>query len=484
MVEVSFDIMKATRRRYQASVSGEKPMQLNNIEDAFDPKIQKGHADTKNTGLKWGHIWTAVYTALTGFFGFVGFNTQSTALRAFSFLGGLFTAGSAIFAGITTFTGKHPDVEEMETVLDKDRVVYSTKESAGKKAIKNSFKDYAMSNYLHNMLKEKIVDPIKAGKAEGTFLNLCGIKGVGKTYLSTCLAGEIANETGKEVEVWEINTDRLGSTTGDELSALKGLPFLGNIAGETRAQKLRRVIAHACLEVQLSKGSDGKPTKHIVLALDEIAKWLGAPEWGSSKSYNNADPAERSKICEELQKMIDKLKSEMGEGITLIFMSNASKKTIADTIQDRMTTHLFVNPDTEIRRDYYAKVLNSRLKEKNAPELSTEQLDEIAQIGKKSILDRAQGSYAYRQDKIEGYSDCDPAMDDKDTFLSNYNHLSFRDIEEIVKTVVSNASSSSTAKGLEDQLILRLTKAVDKNLADAKWKNEIAQQFNFELSEW
>lgn len=476
-VEVKFDLIKTVRRQCQANLDGTPPAELNKIEDAFDSNIQKAHTTSK-TNAKWGWVYMGIVGACSAAFGLIGIYTESTAMKIYGIFSALMGMALTGLLGYATFSGKHPDIEDMEHILSKERVLYSTNSKSGERSVNVNLGNYAISKALEKMLKEKIITPIKSGKKEGTFLNLCGIKGVGKTYLSQCIAGEIAKETGKDVEVWELNTEKLGSSFGDEIS---GIPFLGT--GATRAQKLQKFISYACLAVQQSKDSGGKPKKHIIIALDEIAKWLGAPEWGGAKHYNKSDASERSKICEELQKIMDKLKGEMGEGITLAFMSNASLETIADTIQDRIKMNgvnkMFVNPDEEVRKDYYQKVLNPLLKEKFKHALSLEQIEHLATIGHQSILTEVTQNHRIAYKAMKGYEQMN-----RDEFLTNYNHLSIRTIESVIKTVIDNFSGTTNFDDIYIELQKRLQNELRESISQSNWKGEIAQKDNFEMSNY
>jgi energy-coupling factor transporter ATP-binding protein EcfA2 len=463
-VETSFNFAKSLRSYYKTPLSGRAPTPLNKIEDAFNAEANK---KTIADHVTWGHLGllSNVIFGVGGGYGFKYF--EGSFLKFASALIGVTSALSAIGNLAVTLTGKHPVIEEMNALMTKNIGKHATSDVDSQRLIKVNMADYAAPEEI----QERVKDAISLIDQRGTFINVCGIKGVGKSFLSRCFAGEVHKETGRKVHLWNLNIEELGSNVSDELSSI---PFLKNFAGEKRTAKLERVIAYACEQVQKSM-KDGKPTEHVVIALDEIGGWLGPLEWSSGKGFNSADPRSRSEISNELNKIIDKLFSEKGIGVTLVLMSNASIKQMSDPIKDRTNPHQFINPDEKLRADYYEKVLNGKLKEKGFTTLTKEQISELAAIGTHSILDQVKRSHS-------AYEKIDGTEFQKQELLENYNHLSFRSLDEnIVNPVLAQSKSTNEAF---PELVRRIQKEFDASLAESRWKNEIAQQYNFDNHYW
>ena len=467
------------RAKYQSRIDGRDPLPVTTIEAAMDPEIRKRNSAG---GLKWGYVSILLNTAFGGGFAWIGSRVESGFWKFVSYS---ITASNVVglgLAAIFTHIGKHPIAEQIEESKKKNSTIYSTEDTNPSSKITTTMSDYAyddnlndtnsFGSYLESQLFKKLDDG-------PTFLNLCGAKGTGKSFLTKCLAGEIKKRSNgriKEVKVVEINAESLGTSGSDEFnSVFKDIPIpipgLKNLAKKTRIELLEARISEHIADVQNSIGSDGKPTKHIIISLDEIRAWLGPEEWKDHLStYNPAEPSQRSAICNSFLKLIEKLIDQKVKGITIMLKSNASKGQMDAALADRTNPKYMDNPSQSLREIYFRKVFQKIHEKAPGIKLEDDDYQKLAAIGTKSILNDCK-RFTTPYEKIGSAND---------HFLENYNHITFRQIVwNVVDDVLKDVTSSTTKPAFMQKLTAGLQREFKGALSEATWKSELAKKFNF-----
>lgn len=456
---------------------GNPPVEYRKIEDAISAQPT---SNSILSAINFGHIAGGLLTLLGLGSGYVALNGESGFQKArfgFSSIFNLVLGTVALGVGIF---GKDPALEEMKKLFSNhvSKLTSDSKDPARK--INVNFDDYVQS--------QRHMDEFEALFSEidnkGTTINLMGEVGTGKTFGVSCLAGEIGRRTGKVVEHWEVDKEATGSALGDALSKI---PFIGNMVGETRIQRLERVVANAIAEVKKSTGPDGIPKKHIIISVDEVYNWLGKPEnsW-DAYGFNPDDPSKRSEISNALGVIYNKLLTENGKGVTVALMSNAINQDVSKHLKDRFIVNQeYRNPDPELREEYYFKVVNKKLKEKGIKfQLTRTDCKNLATVAGTSnlLLDVfASKKISYRDDVKDKTVEGEVPYDYKrggitEDEMRNYHLINFRNIYLGIVTPLLNKYVAS--KGSKEDFILDFrTKLLElhksKLIMEKTWKTDL-----------
>lgn len=464
---------------------GNPPIEYRKVEDALVSNPNKGGA---LSSVNIGHIAGSLFTLLGLGSGYIALNGESAFQKArFGFSSIFNLVVGSVLLGIG-FLGKDPALEDMKKLFSQQVVKRSTDAKEEALKINVNFDDYVQSNQ-HMGEYEALFSELDH---KGTTINLMGEVGTGKTFGATCLAGEIAKRTGKPVEHWEVDKEATGSDFGDQLSKV---PLVGGIVGETRVQKLERIVANALVEVKKHIGSDGTPQKYIVISVDEVANWLGKPEnkW-DAYDFNPDDPSKRSEISNALGVLYNKILNENGKGIVLALMSNAINKDVSKHLKDRFIVNQeFRNPDEELRAKYYFKIVNKTLRENGINfQLDQNECNEIAKIGTSNLLldifGREETVYADQGEsvwpraksgtqRVEGYVPHEYQAGGVETEMKSYNLFNFRNVKLQVLTPLINqfrANQSLTKQNFIDEMKLKLQDIVkSKLLTERTWQSDL-----------
>lgn len=461
---------------------GNPPIEYRKVEDAIVSNPNKGGA---LSSINIGHIAGSLLTLLGLGSGYVAMNGDSGFQKARYGFSSIFNlALGAVFLGIG-FLGKDPALEDMKKLFSEQVVKKSTDAKEDGLKIDINFDDYVQSNQ-HMGEYESLFSELNH---KGTTINLMGEVGTGKTFGVACLAGEIARRTGKPVEHWEVDKEATGSDFGDQLSKV---PLFGGIVvGETRVQKLERIVANALVEVKKHIGPDGTPQKYIVISVDEVANWLGKPEnkldaW----DFNADDPSKRSEISNALGVLYNKILNENGKGIVLALMSNAINKDVSKHLKDRFIVNQeFRNPDEELRAKYYFKIVNKTLKDNGITfQLDQNECNEIAKIGTSNLLldvfgkEEAVYDDGYSRAKtstqrVEGYVPHEYQSGGVETEMKSYNLFNFRNVKLQVLTPLINqfkANQNLTKEEFISEMKSKLQDIVKSKLVTERtWQSDL-----------
>ncbi len=449
---------------------GNPPVEYRKIEDAI--ALKKNDGNGAFGWINFGHILGTLFTALgvgTLFAGLYG-DTSFQKIRFTT--SGIVSSAVGLIALATGIFGKDPSVDEMKKLFDTQVTKKSTSSNDPALKLTATFDDY-VQNKQHLDEFEIIFSQIDE---RGTTVNLMGEVGTGKTYGIDCLCGELAKKKGKVVEHWEVSKDATGSSFGDALSKI---PLVGGMVGETRAQRLERIVSNAIAEVRKSYDASGNPTKYIVISVDEVADWLGIPEdkW-ERYGFNADDPMKRSEISNALGVIYNKLRAEQAKGVVVATMSNAINKDVSKHLKDRFDVNQeYRCPEASLRKDYYLKVLNKLISEKGLNfQLSELECVELANVGDSNLLLDIFGTKDYNDETRikEGdvpyeYRDGGISINE----MQNYHLINFRNIrKQCVEPLLTQFASNNLGKG---EFIKQLTEKLN-NITQTKLRTEKSWQ--------
>ncbi len=468
----------ALQSMLKARPFGNPPVEYRKIEDALSAQ------PTGNSifgGINFGHIIGGLFTLMGLGTSYLAYNAETGFQKARFIYGSAFNLVVGTVSLAIGIFSKDPALEEMKKLFSSQVNKLSSDSKDPSKKINVNFDDYVQSN--------KHIDEFEALFSEidnkGTTINLMGEVGTGKTFGVSCLAGEIARRTGKVVEHWEVDKEATGSALGDALSKL---PFIGNMVGETRIQRLERVIANAMAEVKKSIGPDSIPKKHIIVSVDEVYDWLGKPtdSW-DARDFNPDDPSKRSEISNALGVIYNKLLTQNGKGVTIALMSNAINHDVSKHLKDRFIVNQeYRNPDPKLREEYYFKIVNKKLKEKGIKfQLSRSECKDLATVAGTSnllfdIFGKRKVSFGDDSEEIKRVEDEVPYEYQRggitEDEMRNYHLINFRNIYHQIVTPLLNEYAAS--KGSKEDFILDFrTKLLElhksKLTVEKTWKSDL-----------
>lgn len=317
---------------------------------------------------------------------------------------------------------------------------------------------------------------IRAQKA-GIIFNFYGVTGCGKTMTAEAIADGVLNQPwykGKSVQIWDASSNLMDKTIVDEIGRNGFVEFLEDLIGirlfgESIAERLERTIAHA-------KRHYLETGEYVVIVLNEAHDLLGMSK--RNGVYNPSDPHSISRVASNIQKLVDKFRTELGSGVCVALTSNSSIDQIGTALGRRFDTNTrFGRLGKNSRKLLIQKVLNRELNKPDSEQLNKNIIRDKVQlkldpndyevlssnIGTPNLFERSYGSKQARVEK-----DLMPHIEK----LSHYDILTGDDVDRAVVDAVLNYKSGGKEE-LKKLIATFLTYKESKEIQDEKWKGEI-----------
>ncbi len=317
---------------------------------------------------------------------------------------------------------------------------------------------------------------LRAQKA-GIIFNFYGVTGCGKTMTAEAIADGILSQSwykGKSVQIWDASSNLMDKTIVDEIGRNGFVEFLEDMIGiklfgESIAERLERTIAHA-------KRHYLETGEFVVIVLNEAHALLGMSK--KSGAYNPSDPHSISRVATNIQKLVDKFRTELGSGVCVAQTSNSSIDQIGTALGRRFDANVrFGRLGENSRKLLIQKVLNRELNKPDSEQLNQNIVRDKARlkldpndyevlsknIGTPDLFER---SYDSKQARVE--NDLKPHI----AKLSHYDILTGDDVDRAVVDAVLNYKSGGKEE-LKKLIATFLTYKESKEIQDEKWKGEI-----------